>query len=390
MKVFTSSVFVWVFLCVISLPAQNAFLEVRPAVGDGTITLMQKFELSSYDCNYDLFFEMNRIDESTALMRHQKYKLPIQVVEYDGKSIRSTIGKNDWDLATKIASFNRQMNEKQLKQEKYQNDGKLWVPMHLMECADEKPKTKLASSGKMVHFPAFGEKHANFEMIDQSLAGKVFYLVSGHGGPDPGAMCKTDQATLCEDEYAYDVVLRLAKNLMARGADVEVIIQDPNDGIRSEPYLDCDNDEICSGGSRLPLNQLKRLQQRTAVINDLYVKNRKEGAKEQIAIMIHVDSRSVNKNQDVFFYHLADSRNGKTMAKKLYKTFKDKYAVYRASGQYHGSVSSRNLYMLRATYPPAVFIELGNLRNPHDQQRIILETNRQALADWIYEGLAGA
>jgi N-acetylmuramoyl-L-alanine amidase len=43
--------------------------------------------------------------------------------------------------------------------------------------------------------------------------------------------------------------------------------------------------------------------------------------------------------------------------------------------------------MLRSTYPPAVFIELGNLKNPNDQKRILLESNRQALAQWIFEGL---
>jgi N-acetylmuramoyl-L-alanine amidase len=279
------------------------------------------------------------------------------------------------------------MHAKGIKSTRYQDDNKLWVPIHYLDCDHRQVEAKLTSSKKMIHFPAFGKEHSKFEMIDNSMSGKVFYLVAGHGGPDPGAMCEKGANTLCEDEYAYDVILRLAKNLISRGAEVEVIIQDPDDGIRSEAYLECDNDEVCLGGAKLPLNQLRRLQQRADVINQHYIKNRRNGLKEQYAIMIHVDSRSVNKNQDVYFYHLDNSKNGKKIAKNLYRIFKSKYAIHRASGQYHGSVSSRNLYMLRSTYPPAVFIELGNLRNPHDQQRIILEDNRQALADWIYEGL---
>jgi N-acetylmuramoyl-L-alanine amidase len=35
----------------------------------------------------------------------------------------------------------------------------------------------------------------------------------------------------------------------------------------------------------------------------------------------------------------------------------------------------------------AVFIELGNIRNPQDQKRFILEDNRQAVANWLTEGL---
>jgi N-acetylmuramoyl-L-alanine amidase len=37
--------------------------------------------------------------------------------------------------------------------------------------------------------------------------------------------------------------------------------------------------------------------------------------------------------------------------------------------------------------PPAVYIELGNIRNGFDQQRIVLGSNRGALANWLLEGL---
>ena len=39
-----------------------------------------------------------------------------------------------------------------------------------------------------------------------------------------------------EDEYAYDVALRLARNLMQEGAEVRIIIQDAKDGIREDVY----------------------------------------------------------------------------------------------------------------------------------------------------------
>ena len=43
--------------------------------------------------------------------------------------------------------------------------------------------------------------------------------------------------------------------------------------------------------------------------------------------------------------------------------------------------------MLKNTNPVAVFIELGNIRNEKDQKRFVLESNRQALANWITAGI---
>jgi N-acetylmuramoyl-L-alanine amidase len=50
-------------------------------------------------------------------------------------------------------------------------------------------------------------------------------------------------------------------------------------------------------------------------------------------------------------------------------------------------VTARNLHVLRKTKPTAVFIELGNIRNSQDQKRFVIEDNRQAVANWLAEGL---
>ncbi|MBR6649416.1 MAG: N-acetylmuramoyl-L-alanine amidase, partial [Bacteroidaceae bacterium] len=39
------------------------------------------------------------------------------------------------------------------------------------------------------------------------------------------------------------------------------------------------------------------------------------------------------------------------------------------------------------TYPPAILIELDNIRNSRDLKRIIIEDNRQAMANWMREAL---
>ena len=43
--------------------------------------------------------------------------------------------------------------------------------------------------------------------------------------------------------------------------------------------------------------------------------------------------------------------------------------------------------MLERTIPIAVFIELGNIHHARDQQRLIYENNRQALAKWMCSGV---
>lgn len=228
--------------------------------------------------------------------------------------------------------------------------------------------------------PLFGKKYANYSQVSSELKGACFYLVSGHGGPDPGAIGKIGNHELHEDEYAYDIILRIARNLMQRGAKVHIIIQDKKDGIRDGMYLNNTKRETCMG-SKIPLNQVSRLKQRCDKINAL-MKQDKETYKR--ALFIHVDSRARGKQMDVFFYH-AGSKQGKKLANTVKQTFKRKYAHHQPGRGFTGTVSKRNLYVLRNAQPVSLFIEIGNIQNKYDQQRIILSNNRQALANWISE-----
>ena len=230
----------------------------------------------------------------------------------------------------------------------------------------------------------FGPVYQQVKITGSSLKGAVYYLKSGHGGPDPGAMGKYRNHTLCEDEYAYDVILRLGRKLIENGATVYFIIRDPNDGIRDQEFLTPDKDEVCYPEQAIPLNQVVRLKQRTNAINALYNKNT---GKFQRMISIHVDSRSKGKNIDVFFYHDKSSKKGEKAAKILKTTFEDKYRKHQPDRGYQGSVSQRNLYVLTHSKPVSVFIELGNIHHSLDQKRITDSNNRQALANWLAEGL---
>jgi len=240
------------------------------------------------------------------------------------------------------------------------------------------PKTEIE-----LHEPLYGKEREYFPLESNKLKGTSFYLVAGHGGPDPGAIGKYGSYILHEDEYAYDITLRLAKKLQENGAKVHLIIKDEDDGIRDNQILSKDDHETC-GGKTIPLKQINRLQQRTQEVNRLY---RKDAEAYRRCIVIHVDSRSKRKQIDVFFYHHKKSKSGKKLALQLRNTFDEKYKRHQPSRGFTGTVSDRNLYLLRNTTPVSVFIELGNIQNYRDQQRFVKADNRQALANWLYEGI---
>jgi len=228
--------------------------------------------------------------------------------------------------------------------------------------------------------PLFGKKQAEYEIKSSELKGATFYVVSGHGGPDPGAIGKMDGHSLHEDEYAYDIALRLARNLMMKGAKVHIIIQDAVDGIRDERILKNSKRETCMGEA-IPLGQVARLKQRSAKINAL---NKRDGKGYARGIFIHIDSRSKSKQTDVFFYH-SPKTGSKQLANTMKSTFAGKYNRHQPGRGFTGTVSERSLYVLNNTIPVSVFVELGNIQHSLDQRRIVIDDNRQALANWMCE-----
>ena len=245
------------------------------------------------------------------------------------------------------------LNEKRLRGKEELQLGVKYVLPPLRKGASATASSKPAADKKgTVRERLFGRKLADVEVTSNRLQGACFYVVSGHGGPDPGAIGKIGKVELHEDEYAYDVALRLARNLMQEGAEVRIIIQDAKDGIRDDRYLSKDR--------------------------KIYKYCR--------AIFLHVDSRSKGAQTDVFFYYAPKSVLGKRLAVAMKGTFESKYDKHQPNRGFEGTVSSRNLYVLLKAAPASVFVELGNIQNAFDQRRFVISSNRQALAKWMMEG----
>ena len=393
-----------------SLKAKDQFLQVEARPGDGIYSILRRYQLDNYSCNFKKFYSLNSLKRNSSLAAGRKYYVPVLVYEFNGKTIRTSIGNDDYDLALSIQHYNEEMHDLKIRETSFRDDLQLWVPYHIFNCPEatlnipspvttdpeEAEVSPLEPTGhiparqrkKSRVFPIFGPDFEYTPLKSNKLRGKVFYVVGGHGGPDPGAVGKLGNKRLCEDEYAYDVALRLCRNLIQHGATAYMINRDPNDGIRTGKILPCDEDEVLWGGVRMVRHQKTRLFQRSDIVNDLYEKHRLQGVSEQIAIMIHVDSRTQREQIDLFFYYHPDSEESGKVARKLRNAMSKNYRKVQKNRQYNGTVSARDLHMLRETQPLSVYVELANIKNSLGQQRIILDRNRQLLANWLFDGLA--
>ncbi len=418
---FPSSLFFCLFvLSAQLLPAEQ--LTVVAERGDGIYSLLRRYALVDFPCNITEFRRLNQLRANSELLRGKSYALPVEVFRYDDRSIRSTTGNDSWDRAVIIKEYNEWMLTERLRDEDYRKDRVLYLPYHVDHCSadfgtgsaapaivnlgenasseEELDRLKdrreerapiavpeqITTVGHRT-FAIFGKDHAEVPLLDRSLAGRIFYIVSGHGGPDPGATGRRDGHLLAEDEYAYDVSLRLCRSILQHGGTPYMIVRDENDGIRDDTYLKPDRDETVWGGASLPRNQKLRLFQRSDIINALYEENLEKGITDQTMIAIHVDSRHRGQQIDVFLYYPEGDQTGARRAERIHRTLRAKYDEYRPGRGYSGSVSSRDLHMLRETKPSGIYIELANIANTSDQQRIVSPQNRQLLADWLLLGL---
>lgn len=311
----------------------------------------------------------------------QKY---VKIKVQKGEGIYSILKQNGLPPAEYLEKF-IELNKSRLGNDNSLIIGRTYrLPVKTEKTNDVQESTPIEALHEKQVYEIFGSKYKDVTVKSRELRNTVFYLMSGHGGPDPGAIGHLMGHELCEDEYAYDVTLRLAHNLIEHGADVYMIIRDPNDGIRDDQFLTPNKDEVCFPNSPIPLSQLARLRQSTAAVNQLHKMNK---GKFERLVVIHVDSRSKKENIDVFFYHNKGSKAGEALATTLKETFEQKYAIHQPTRGYQGSVSERNLYVIKNSLPTSVFIELGNINHFRDQQRFIIPDNRQAVANWLLDGL---
>ncbi len=383
-----------IFITYASSMAQT-WVSANPRQGDGIYALLRRYHVPTSTEYVSKFKEINRdvLGATDELNLEIYYHLPILILDFDGVTIRSTLGISDYQHAKTIQNFNEALQRDGLRQNHYTDDKKLWVPFYSLPAnavteaqISEDNEYAVTPTGEIYRFSIFGSQYSEVQKIDNSLEGYYFYLVSGHGGPDPGAYGVYGSYHLYEDEYAYDVTLRMARRLIEHGATVYIIVRDRNDGIRDVPILRGDHDEYYYGGARISSRTKTRLAKRAEIINNLYQQN-KSRAKDQYTIVIHVDSRSNSQRIDIFYYYKKNHSAGRRFAQTLHQRVKKEYTEHQPGRGYGGTVTYRDLYMLRHVQPTTVYIEIANIRNKRDQDRLVIVNNRQAVANWLCRGV---
>ena len=172
------------------------YFSVTAKQGEGIYSLLRKYDLLDHTCNKSKFLELNNLTMDDHLIVGKEYFIPVRIFQYNGLSIRTTIGIENWDQAVRIKKYNEKILKNNLRKTKYEDSNILWVPHHELECVvedtgeeaeqelTEKPKED-TKKGTYRQIELFGDDHKMVEIVSKDLTGQVFYLVSGHGRTRP-------------------------------------------------------------------------------------------------------------------------------------------------------------------------------------------------------------
>jgi len=221
-----------------------------------------------------------------------------------------------------------------------------------------------------------------------SLHGWVVVLDPGHGGMDPGASGIFQGKRVVEDEYVFDVALRVRRMIQARGG-LAIMTTTDRVGERSwEPFIvfpDMRTERFTTDGTvvRAGTAGLRRRLRLGNSIKQKYPRHR------QAWISIHFDVRGRGGDDGV---RIIAADTELQIAKSLERSFgnakrlRDDDPVVESGDRDHGI---RRLFILSGEnrIKEKVLIELGNFKNESDVWRIRNHVVREAYAKAITEAL---
>jgi N-acetylmuramoyl-L-alanine amidase len=258
-------------------------------------------------------------------------------------------------------------------------------------------------------------------------------LDAGHGGLDPGALVKIGKGKyIFEDETVYDISLRIMALLKKRNINVYPILSDPN---QKKPITNLsvkkDEDEVILVNPNYNIRSAKAgVNMRVLLINYLYQKlihQKKVPKSNVILISIHGDAlHSALSGATVYFpdYRLRVPefkknnrvyRKRKEYQKSIRYYFKESVQNAKSSRKFgetvikvfkanqlnvHKSFAVRGYYyrkgirtlpaILRySKVPVSVLVEVGNLNNRNDRNKLLKNSFRQQIAKSIADSVEG-
>ncbi|AHH06688.1 Autolysin [Borrelia crocidurae DOU] len=206
-------------------------------------------------------------------------------------------------------------------------------------------------------FKSFENLVQSCPIKNNSLKNKLIIIDPGHGGLDPGAIVKAkdglnNEIFVVEDEYVYDIALRLYVYLKEHGANVELTILSPDHLIRdsvtanntfvnvkNEVYNDYDLNKTDTVDSWIN-GTLEGLKKRLSVVNKFVNKYRNIKREDMLYISLHADNSVGAPRCMGFYYHSEDEGGFDTHSKSIIEKM-------TADFKRPPYIKGQNLYMLK-------------------------------------------
>jgi|GEM_PF-2599223 len=239
-----------------------------------------------------------------------------------------------------------------------------------------------------------------------NLSNLLVIIDPGHGGSDEGAHIEYLGHRITEDEYAYDIALRLERLLLAASGNTYFTVVDPNQAISEATFLEeWDRDEFFNGEKRrLAQAGAQGLLLRVASANQAladFIKNDKKRCCV-VFVSIHIDSQKESikgvmiikpQGQEVTPLilglkesfsgppNLLRTKNGIPFQQILEPT--KNYVVVRGQNNASPKWGGKDINRIQNR----TLVELGNINNPEDLQHLLDPNFREEYAKRIFDGI---
>ena len=87
------------------------YVQIKAKNGDGMYAIFKKFGITPSQCNINQFKELNRLKSVNKLLIGKQYQLPILKLNYNGKSILSSVPNINKSLASRISAYNKSIHQ---------------------------------------------------------------------------------------------------------------------------------------------------------------------------------------------------------------------------------------------------------------------------------------
>jgi N-acetylmuramoyl-L-alanine amidase len=231
--------------------------------------------------------------------------------------------------------------------------------------------------------------------LSRDLKGWTIVLDPGHGGLDPGAIVESkdgqgNSAFVVEDEYAYDIAIRVYALLKQHGGDADLTIISPNHHVRHTPdasltFVNEKNEVYNSESlnrtgswSEWPVGGSEGLEKRLTVTKEII---NREKNRNNIFISIHCDNTPGGFLQSGILIW-GDSNEEKERGRKLAEAFNQTFPAGL-------DIKEQPLHVLGGNPAEggAILVEIRNLHYDNNSWALRNEDLRDADAEKIVESI---